>query len=255
MRTSLVITTVLAALTLAGCGQQADRQQAAPADDPTASASAATAPPATGSASPRPSPTARDIDLADALLTAALLTAEDAAGVEAGVEAGTWETVAAPDDGPLLDPCPGGTAYPRDADRVKRASVELSITREVGGTGFVQQLASYRSAATATDAAAGYRRAVEGCPTKSSGADLPGGTTRHDVVDTFTTGEVTTVLIRWESSCPDCVGAYEYYAVQLIDQVVSVTVVGIGEDGDPGTEFARRYADVTARTLQRVVGS
>ena len=43
--------------------------------------------------------------------------------------------------GPLLDPCAGDTAYPRDADRVVRTGIGLTALPQAGGTDLRQTVA------------------------------------------------------------------------------------------------------------------
>lgn len=171
-----------------------------------------------------------------------LLTVADANAAEPGA----WTRESQDVEGPLLDPCPGGTAYPRDGDRVDTAVTELVSRREAGGTSVVQTVARYRDEAAAQDAAEGYERAVRACPTKTD----EGITATHEVLGTTTIDGVRTTLVRFSTTCPsECVGSYEYYAVQHRADVVSVLVVGYGEDGDPGVDVVRPFAREAAEHL------
>ena len=163
-------------------------------------------------------------------------------------EPGSWTADGAADEGPVLDPCAGGTAYPADAQKTDDASTFLVATREAGGTDLVQQVARYRSAGAARGAWDGYRRAVEGCPTKPpSGPE--GSTTTHEVVGTEEAAGVRTLFVREATTCDACSGAYAYYAVQQRADVVSVLSVAHGEDGDPGVDVVQPFAAEAAALL------
>ncbi len=248
---SLVLGAAAASALLSG--DERDALQARPAPSVSTSPSPASEPSPQGSptagptatpgspAEPSPTRTQRAYEVSDLVLTTA-----DADRAEPG----DWAPNGNADEGPLLDPCPGGTAYPRDADRTGDASTVLESRREAGGTGLLQQVARYSSEAAAQDAFTGYGRAVRGCPTKTD----EGTTARHEVLDESRSGGVRTLLVRFSSTCPEqCVGSYEYYAVQQRGDAVSVLVVGYGEDGDPGVDVLTPFADLEAEKLRDVV--
>ena len=190
-------------------------------------------------------------------LADAALTPEDLAQVEAGAWGPLEPTV---DDGLLLDPCPGGTAYPRDVDRVARSSGGLVLLREAGGTDVVQQLARYSSVAAASDAFDGYGRAVEGCPVRPV-EGLPEQVWRHEVVASTDADGVRTALVQAKTGCEqDCGGAgpsylgFAYYAVQQRGDAVVLTRVAVGEDGDPGLDDARPFFAAAEDRLRATVG-
>jgi len=182
----------------------------------------------------------------DALLTTADARAADDRGA-------TWrvDTITEP---VLLDPCPGGTAYPRDVDRTDRASAALVSDEEGGATALQQQVARYRSEATARDAFEGYSRAVAACPTRTDGTM----TVRHELVGRERRGGVDTLLVRWSSSDdqPDAavLCCFEYYAVQLMADAVSVLVAGSGGDGDPQVDLLEPFAEAAGIRLARTAG-
>lgn len=219
---------------------------ASPAPTRDAAPSVAPSPAASTAASPQPSPTAapRTYDV-----LAVLVTLQDADRAEPG----SWADTTTDDDGPLLDPCAGGTDYPRDADRVSRTATTLTAVREAGGTELRQTVARYVSPAAASDAFDGYGRAVRGCPSRPVTEGPPEATLTHELVETSGSGTDRTVLFRRVSSCPECSGGYEYSAVQQLDDAVSVLVVGQGEDGDAGVAIVRPFAAVVAKKLQAAV--
>ena len=217
-----------------------------PAATPGSAPSSAPSAVPSDAASPRSSPTAapRADDVLDALVT--LQDADRA-------EPGDWADTTTDDDGPLLDPCAGGTAYPRDADRVARTGIGLTAVREAGGTDLRQTVARYSSQQAAGDAFDGYGRAVAGCPSTPVAEGPADSTVTHELVEASGAGAKRLALFRRTSSCPQCSGGYEYYAVQQVDDAVSVLVVGHGEDGDPGVAIARPFAAVAAERLVAAV--
>ena len=154
---------------------------------------------------------------------------------------------AQPDQPPaqLLDPCEGGTAYPRDADRTDRAAVLLQSEREAGGTGVAQRVARYRTAAAAEDAWSGYRRAVSACTTLVD----EGTTTTFEVAGEESGAGVETFYVRRASACPGCAPTAAYFALQRYGDVVSVLEVELGEDGDPGIDAMLPFAKAVATRL------
>lgn len=250
----VVALAVTGGLALAG-GERQVVQPGAPVPSSTAPSSSAPSTPApSGEATPtaEPAPTAPAYELADAALTP-----EDLARVEPG----RWDYLDVMiDDGLLLDPCPGGTAYPRDVDRVARSSIGLLLLREAGGTDVVQQLARYSSVAAASDAFDGYRRAVEGCPVKPV-EGLPEQVWRYEVLTSTDEVGVRTVLVQAKTGCEqDCGGTgpfylgFAYYAVQHRDDAVVLTRVAVGEDGDPGLDYARPFFAAAQDRLRDAVG-
>ncbi len=205
---------------------------------PAVSAPPATAAPSTPD-SPMPSPSARPARS----LTKGVLTLQDADAAEPG----DWTFSGNADEGPVLDPCPGGTRYPRDADRTADASTILTAKREAGGTQVLQQVARYPSSDVAQDAAAGYVRAVRGCPSTTD----EGTTTTYEVVRVTTAGPTTTYVRQATTTGDGYLGTAQYYAVQQLGDVVSVLVVGHGEDGDPGVRVAEPFAARAAARLER----
>ena len=153
----------------------------------------------------------------------------------------------------LLDPCPGGTTYPRDADRTDAASVALVSDEEGAPTSLEQQVARYPSAAIARDAFEGYRRAVAACPTRTTGTV----TVRHELVGSGRRGGVETLLVRWSSSDtqPDAavLCCFQYYAVQRSADAVSVLVAASGGDGDPQVALLEPFAEAAGARLATVV--
>ncbi|MCW2779202.1 MAG: hypothetical protein JWN17_2927 [Frankiales bacterium] len=202
-------------------------------------------------AAPEPSgdtrgrPSASPSPLATPSVAAGVLTVQDAQAAEPGA----WTRTGAGDGHPLLDPCPGGTRYPRDTARTATGSIVLQARREAGGTDALQQVARYPSPAVARDAAAGYVRAVRGCPTSTD----EGTTVTYAAVGSTTVGGAATTYVRRAVTDAMVPGAVEYYAVQQLGDVVSVVVVGHGEDGDPGREVVEPFARQVARLLQRTV--
>lgn len=175
----------------------------------------------------------------------ALLTLEDADAAEPGA----WERFGDGAAGPLLDPC-GGTAYPTDAQVDARASVDLRALREAGGTSFTQQVARYPDPAVAQEAWAGYRRAVVGCPSRVE----QGATVTHQVLSETTSGQVRTLLVR-RGCGDDCVlGNFVYYAVQQLEDLVAVSAVSQGEDGDPRVTALEPFANAVAERLTAATG-
>ena len=218
---------------------------AAPA--PTSSVSAGPAPGETPAASPTPtpavSPTGSATPPARSASPVEPVLLDLAAAQRA--EPGDWTTTT-PVPPPLLDPCPGGTTYPRDADITDRAGVALQALREAGGTGVAQTVARYVDDAAAADATDGYVRAVRGCPgdlTGSSGA-------RYEVLqDSRSDERVRTVLVRRAAGCEVCYASY--VAVQQSRDLVSVLLVEHGEDGDPGVSSIQRYLPAVQARLAR----
>ncbi len=202
---------------------------------------ASDAPSTTPSAAPSRSPSAAPRDL-----TGRVLTVADADRAEPG----SWTREGFADEGPVLDPCPGGTRYPRDADRLSDATTLLRSTREAGGTEVAQQVGQYPSEAVARDAAAGYLRAVRGCAERTDDK-APGGprTTRYEVLRTTTVGGAATSYLKRSVTCDACVGAYTYYAVQQRGDLVSVLLAAHGEDGDPGVDTVEPFAREAAARL------
>ena len=198
-------------------------------------------PRATQQAAPAPTSTRRPARPATGLL----LTIEDAARAEPG----DWRREGQDVEGPLLDPCSGGAAYPRDADVRESAATELLSRREAGGTSVVQTVAKYDTEEAARDAAAGYERAVRACPEREGDPQVEGSGRRHEVVSEEDVEGVPTLLVRSESTCEGCVFGYAYFAVQQSGDVVSVLVAEIGEDGDPGVDLVRPFAREAARKL------
>jgi hypothetical protein len=166
-------------------------------------------------------------------------------------EPGSWREADQEGADPrLLDPCTGGTDYPRDADRVDRAATALGSSREAGDTSVVQTVARYASTSAARDAAEGYERAVRGCPSEEGGEELPGSRRTHQVVEEWSDLDgVRTLYVRTEGTCDGCSPAYGYYAVQQVGDLVSVLSVAVGEDGDPGDGLVRPFAAQVARRL------
>lgn len=249
---SLTVAAVLAlGSALGGSGQ--DRisipASAAPSSTPSPAPSpSAPVPPGPLPSDERPEPSATPDAPAAYDLEAALLTLQDAAAVEDG----DWSRVGPVEADPLLDPCEGGTAYPRDADRVERASVALQAVREAGGTTLQQRVDRYSSAEAAADAFDGYRRAVEGCPSAPLDSS-PDGTTTHEVIGSDAEQGLRTLRVRQVRSCPQCLDAYAYYAVSQLADAVSVAVVEVGEDGDPVDLVSQPYADAVAERLRAAV--
>ncbi|CAN5177156.1 hypothetical protein BH24ACT10_BH24ACT10_18270 [soil metagenome] len=138
----------------------------------------------------------------------------------------------------------GGHRLPRDADRVSTASTALETLREAGGTSVQQTLARYPSAAVAADAAAGYERAVRGCP---GTGDHPNAA-RYEVLRSDQTGDEPTIVVRLGFGS----GLYaQYFAVQQVGDLVSVLSVSYGEDGDPGVASIETFLpQVTAALTQ-----
>lgn len=209
-----------------------------PSVAPSPGPSTAVAPPAAPTAAPRA------YDVLDVVVT--LQDADRA-------EPGDWADTTTDDDGPLLDPCGGGTAYPRDTDRVVRTRIGLTALREAGGTDLRQTVARYSSQEAAGDAFDGYGRAVAGCPSTPVPDGPSGNTLTHELLETTGRGAERTAVFRQVSSCPQCSGGYEYYAVQQVDDAVSVLVVGHGEDGDPGIAVLRPFAAIVAERLAATV--
>ncbi len=169
-----------------------------PSSPPPASSAAPAAAPSTAPAGPPSASPTRP--LAPPPAGDLLLTTRDADRAEPG----DWRREGQDVEGALLDPCEGGTAYPRDADVMDSAATVLVAEREAGGTTAVQTVARYTSRAAAQDAAAGYVRAVQGCPEEPR--DSPeGGTVSHAVVGRATVGGVATTYVRRASRCPACV--------------------------------------------------
>lgn len=226
----------------------------APTASPSPTAPATPAPATSGpGAMPEPSGTAPQGQPSGSPAAADVLLDVRAA---AAAEPGRWSQQGTADAPPLLDPC-GGTTYPRDADRTDLASTALVSVREAGGTSLQQQVSRYSGDAAAAGALAGYRRAVQGCPSRPSSGDLPAGTVTHELASGAgeTADGVTTLLVRQNTACPECLPSYAYYAVQQTADLVSVVVVTIGEDGDPGFDSVRPFADAAAARLRSAVSS
>ncbi len=159
-------------------------------------------------------------------------------------EPGNWQSPDTAAALPLLDPCPGGTDYPRDADRVDTATTSYQWSREGGGASVDQTVARYRDEATAADAAAGYERAVTRCP----GSLGTGGQRSFAVVSTTDTDGAQTRVIRAASGCDVCYASY--YAVQQLGDLVSVLSMAHGEDGDPGIASIEPYLPEVVTSLR-----
>jgi len=193
------------------------------------------APPVATSPTPGPSAPA-PVPVQDLLLTAA-----DAQETESG----DWTRGGVDVKGPLLDPCAGGTAYPRDADIVDSAVTMLETRREAGGTTAVQTLARYSSAEAAADATGGYERAVRGCP----GSTEPEAYETYGVATSEARGQTLTVIVRSARGCAVCYA--QYFAVQQRGDLVSVLSVAYGEDGDPGVASIEPYLSLVSDKLDR----
>jgi len=234
-------------LALAGGGRQVVQP-----GTPVPSSSAPTPPTSEATPTGEPAPsTAPSYELADAAFTP-----EDLARVEAGA----WDYLdVVTDDGLLLDPCPGGTTYPSDVDRVARSSAGLVLLREAGGTEVVQQLARYVDVTAATEAFDGYRRAVEGCPVKPV-EGLPDQVFRHEVLESSDDDGLRSVLVRAKTGCDaSCAGGafylgFSYFAVQQVGDAVVLTRVAVGEDGDPGLDDALPFFAAAQDRLRDTVG-
>ena len=194
------------------------------------------APPATGPSSSAP-PSLATWDATDALLTA-----EDTTSVEPG----DWVVSGAPQER-LLDPCEGGTRYLTDETVEATERRGLEVRREAGGTQVDQEVYRYVSAQDAAEAVAGYRRAVEECPSEPETGIL-GGTRTHEGVATARDGEL---YVRVLTDCPSCAPYPYYLAVVQVGDGVAVLSVVVGADGDPGVELAEQYAEVAAAALRR----
>ena len=202
----------------------------------------ATQPPSTSSTpSPAPEPSASPSAATPARGLLLGLDAVDRA------EPGSWTPSSAPRSLPLIDPCSGGTAYPRDTDRTDTASTTWQTLREGGGTSVDQTVARYRSVEAAADAARGYERAVVGCPS-DNGALVPSPST-YSVVRSGTENGAFTVVVRQSQGCDVCYAGY--YAVQQQGDLVSVLSVAHGEDGDPGAAVIEPFLPEALRALTR----
>jgi hypothetical protein len=169
-------------------------------------------------------------------------------------ESGYWQRIGEGDGGTLLDPCNGGTPYPRDRERREQAGVELTAEREVGATELVQQAALYRSSASAAAAFDDLAAAVARCPER---ADAPtgGGVTRHEIAAEEVRDGVRSLLVRQDGRCPGCSPTSTYYVVQQVEDAVAVLRVTGGRTGSDGLSQARAFADVLAQRLAAAVRS
>ena len=119
--------------------------------------------------------------------------------------------------------------------------MSLTTLREAGGTDVRHTVARYTDPAAAADAAAGYERAVRGCP---GGGDRP----QYEVVRSNQDGNGRTVVIRLVRGR----GIYaSYFAVQQQGDLVSVLSVAYGEDGDPGVQAVEPYLPEVTAALRR----
>ena len=114
-------------------------------------------------------------------------------------------------------------------------------------------MARCSSAVSAGDAFDGYGRAVRGCPTRTVVEGPTEAAVTHELIGTSGSGTDRTALFLRTSTCQERSPGYGYYAVQQLDDAVSVLVVGQGEDGDPGVAVVQPFADVVAATLQAAV--
>ena len=69
------------------------------------------------------------------------------------------------------------------------------------------------------------------------------------MLSTTTLGAAATSYVRQTRTCDGCVESHTYYAVQQRDDLVSVLLAEVGEDGDPGVDVVVPFAREAARRL------
>lgn len=220
-----------------GLPDVAERPEPTPTAQP--SRSAAPPPSAEPSVSPTPGSDATPGESGPRVPVQELLL--DAAAADRA-EPGAWMP-GEPVKPPLLDPCDGGTDYPRDAERTDTAATSLRTVEEEAGIDVRQTLARYPSEAAAADAAAGYERAVRGCP--GAAQDPQSSEPGYQVVFSQQSDGLSTVFIRMSQG----VIYASYVAVQHRGDLVSVLAVGYGGDGDPGAEAIEPFLPEVAALL------
>lgn len=172
----------------------------------------------------------------DPIRPVGLLTAEDAATVEAG----DWMSARAPGDADLLAPC-------ASSGRQEWQGVAFTgwqVQREAGGTVLAQQVFDYDSTEAAEQALVERREAVEECAQEPIAAEI--GTISYDVIET---GQIP-LIVRVSTQCESCSPGYSYVAVVQVGARLSVLEVEVAEDGDPGAGLTIEYARVAAERLR-----
>lgn len=191
-----------------------------------------TAPPA-GSGPSAPPSAAWDVG-------SALLAPADAATIEPG----EWRA----DDttsGRLLDPCEGSTLFPPHADS---SGTSLQVQREAGGTTVDQKVYAFLTAGEAASALAAHRDAVQRCARMPFTTAELAGTSSYELVSSA----ADLLVVRIVQECERCASAPSYAVVAQVDEGLTVLVVSVGEDGDPGDELARQYGELAAQRLALV---